>query len=313
MSALNDAVGYIKYSGKAVGNGVISAKAAGDALIGLDGIVRFFNSRQSRAWGTLEYEVPVSTEAGSWLACVLAPFVIFGGAYLTRAAQKMADKDFDDVGFSDVFRTSLSALQHLILLVKHTGKVGGWDFSKVKWRKGNSEAGITNDAGEVLYIPARYLSWYAAAPIALVRKLTSSVKAEQILIVGVKSGTHFEEVTVDEKDKALFDDKSSAQDDLDAEVMFPELEHGDEVRLEGKLIRGNLSNNSMGLEYQGLVLPCVPYEGSVKQYRPALFDRCIVEGTVNRYVKPSKSAEKRPTIIVKRVTPLEQQPQRSLI
>jgi hypothetical protein len=238
--------------------------------------------------------------------------VIFAGAYVKKAAEKMAEKDFKDTGLADVFRTSLSAVQYLIKLVKHTRRSSGWDFSQLKWRNENSEVGVLNDKGEVLYIPAGFLKWYTSAPAKLIQRITESVKPERVLIVGVRNGDVFDEVSVNETEKILFDDPALDDDELDVDAVLPELEHGQRVKLEGTLTRGNASANSMGFDYKGHVLFCIPQTGNVRQFKSALFLRCIVEGTITRLAKHQAVLEKRPTIIVEKVTPLEYEGQNKL-
>jgi hypothetical protein len=101
-------------------------------------------------------------------------------------------------------------------------------------------------------------------------------------------------------------------DEIEEEVLFQELVHGASVSLEGRLIRGNEASNSIGLEYMGHVINCVPLVGSVRQYKAALFLRCKVEGRITRHSKNRFMAERRPTLIVDRVTPLETDTQGSL-
>lgn len=310
MSHETDVIGFIKYFGDQVPAGIIDAKSAGTALIGLDEAVRFFNEKQSPEFARLEYEIPVQTQEGSWMALLLAPIAVVGYSYLKKAGEKMAENDFKDTGLKDAFKKSLSALQHLVKLVKHTGMLSGWDMTTILWRNQNTEAGIPNSQGEILYVPAEFLGWYSSAPIGLVRRITVVIRSERTLSIGIKNGYKFDEVTVSESEKELFNGVQPMEDD--EELLFPELEHGRPVKLEGKLIRGNEAANSMGLEYKGHVLNCIPNAGNVRRFKSALFLRCIVEGVVTRLAKQHTIAEKRPTIILHKVTPLEHDDQHAL-
>lgn len=118
-----------------------------------------------------------------------------------------------------------------------------------------------------------------------------------------------EKITI--REKSIF--VTNADDEeVDDEFLFPELEQGMLVRLEGRLTRGNAETNSVGLNYKGHILNCVPEAGSVVQYKPALFLRCVVEGIVTRLHKNYLVAERKPTIIFKRITQLENDLQDSL-
>ncbi|MDP5239854.1 hypothetical protein Q9Q94_09940 [Uliginosibacterium sp. 31-16] len=306
-------VGFIKYSGSAVPHGVIDAGSAGMALIGLDEALRFFNEKQSTEFAKLDYEIPVRTEGGSWIAIVLGAMGAGAGtfalSYLKKAGEKMAENDCKDIGLKDVLKKSMSAMQYLVRLVKHTKKSKGWETQNVLWRENGNEVGIPNDAGEVLFIPTEFFNWYASIPQRLIVKMTTVVRAERTLSIGVMKGGVCEEVTVGEIDKILFSEDTL---DADEDFLFPELEHGKTVKLEGKLIRGSEASNSVGFEYEGHVLNCIPDFGNVRRFKYALFLKCVIEGTVSRLTKQRLVAEKRPTIIIHKATPLEDDGQYSL-
>jgi hypothetical protein len=194
--------------------------------------------------------------------------------------------------------------------VKHTGKRGEWRFPDVRWRNNNSEVGIPNEKGDYEYFPAHYIDWYASAPPALLRKMAVVIENERVLSIGVVEAGHTLEEKVTIKEKRLF--MLDTDEDDDDEFLFPELAHGQNVVLQGRLTRGNASTNSVGLEYQGHILNCVPEKGSIVKYKSALFLRCLVEGRVSRLHGSRLVPERKPTIIIKRVKPLEKDRQRPL-
>lgn len=299
-------VGYLKLSGGAVPKGIVDAAAAGSALIGLDEAIRFFNESQSPGFAKLEYQIPVRTTSGSWVAWILAATGAGGAAfalgYLKKAGEKMAEADFDGVGFKDVLSKSVDAIQHLIKLIKHTKRNKDWDAEHVVWRNDNTEVGIRNSNDEVLYLPYEFFRWFMNLPPSLIARLTTAIASERTLAIGVRRGSDYEEVSVSIDEKRYF--SGEIEIELD-EILFPELMHGEGVRLEGKLTRGNESSNSVGFEYQGHILNCVPEEGSIRRFKPALFLHCVVDATVSRLSKNKMVAERRPTLIVRRITPLE--------
>ncbi|GIL06682.1 MAG: hypothetical protein BroJett031_32020 [Betaproteobacteria bacterium] len=306
-------VGFVRYDGKAVGPGILDAGMAGIALTGLDDLLRYFNSKQSSELAKAEYEVPVRIREGSWEAAVLAGVAVvgaFGIAYAKRAGEEMAKRDFDGVGLKDIFKRSLTAIVDLIRLAKHTGKLKGWSLENVRWRNDNTEVGIPNAHGEYEYLPVEFVEWYAAVPAATLAKLAQVVEEERTLTVSVRDGDILIEQRVTIREKRIF---TETTEEVDEELLFPELEHGMQVRLEGRLIRGNAETNSIGLEYQGHNLNCIPEQGSIVQYKSALFLRCIVEGGVTRHSKSRFVVDRRPTIIIRRVTPLESDSQGTLL
>lgn len=311
MSEENTEVGFVKYDGKAVAPGILDAGKAGMALTGLDELLRFFNSKQSVDLAKAEYEVPVQVRDGSWEAVVIVGLSAFAMAYLGRAGNEMAKKDFEGVGLKDVFKKSLQAAVHLIRLAKHTSKLKGWLLEKVQWRNDNTEVGIPNKDGYYEYFPTEFVNWYASMPLQIMRKIAEVIEEERTLTVGVFEGNEIVQESVTIREKRIF--TRELDDESDDEFLFPELEHGTEVKLEGRLTRGNEETNSIGLGYQGHILNCVPAEGSVVQYKPALFLRCLVEGRVTRLSKSPIVAERKPTIIIARVTPLERDTQQVLL
>lgn len=304
-------VGFVKYDGKAVTPGILDAGKAGMALTGLDDLLRYFNSKQSVDLAKADYEVPVQIREGSWEAVVIAGLSVFAMAYLGRAGNEMAKKDFDGVGLKDVFKKSLQAVVHLIRLAKHTSKLKGWLLGNVRWRNDNTEVGIPDKDGHYEYFSAEFIKWYTAMPPQIMKKMVEVVEEERILTVGVLDGEMVLQEKVTIREKRIF--TRVPEDETEDEFLFSELEHGMDVRLEGRLIRGNAETNSIGLDYQGHNLNCVPEQGSVVQYKSALFLRCLVEGQVTRLSKSHFVAERRPTIIIRRVTPLETDSQLMLL
>jgi len=311
VSEENTEIGFVKYDGKAVAPGILDAGKAGMALTGLDELLRFFNSKQSADLAKTEYEVPVQVREGSWEAVVIVGLSAFAMAYLGRAGNEMAKTDFEGVGLKDVFKKSLAAVVHLIRLAKHTAKLKGWSLDHVLWRNNNTEVGIPNKDGHYEYFPAEFVKWYASMPPQIMRKIAEVIEEERTLTVGVLDGDAVVEERVTIREKRIF--TREPDEEVDDEFLFPELEHGMDVKLEGKLIRGKAETNSIGLDFQGHNLNCVPEQGSVVQYKSALFLRCLVEGRVTRLSKSHVVAERRPTIIISRVTPLERDAQQPLL
>lgn len=307
-------VGYLKYKGSLVEKGVIDARSAGMALVGLDETIRFFNSRQSSEYAKLEYEIPVHIEEGSWVAVVLAGAATIGGAfafgYAKKAGEKMAENDWKDTGLGDVLKKSFSALSNLVKLSKHTGKSKDWDLENVVWRNNNQEIGVYNEAGELVFIQVEHIKWFKAMPSSLVSKMTDPIRENRTLAIGINTPDGFEEQEINNQQKRIFS-KSENDEDFD-EFLFPEIEHADEVKLEGKLTRGNEQSNTVGFEYKGHILNCIPEEGNIVRYKPALFLRCIIEGTAIRHSKKRLNPDRKPTIIIKNIIPLDTEYQNGL-
>jgi hypothetical protein len=112
-------IGYLKYSGKLVEEGLLDAKKSAQALLGFDGAIRFFVDQQAPHLTQIDYELPVRVRQGTWEILIpktIAQWIMAGGGvvvttYLSTAAKKMAEKDFDDVGIRDIFSKALKAMQ----------------------------------------------------------------------------------------------------------------------------------------------------------------------------------------------------------
>lgn len=299
-------VGFIKYSGDGLSDGVIDAGSAGSALVGLDEAVRFFNGQQSPDFHSMQYDIPVQTRKGSWEAVVLASVAV-GGAfalgYAKKAGEKLAENDFKDIGLKHALTKSMAALQTLAKLIKHTRRPRGWELAKIDPTMSANTVIVTNDSGDELKVPVEFYRWYQQMPPRLLVKMTSVIRRDRVLTIGTTQDQATEEITITEIEKPLFDNLEI--DELEEEILFPELIHGQTTTLEGRMIRGNEASNSVGLEYMGHVVNCIPAQGSVRQYKSALFLRCRIQGQITRHAKNRFVADRRPTLIIDRVIPLE--------
>lgn len=306
------AVGFISYEWEGAPAGVIDANAGGNALIGIDEAIRFFNRKQARGFSAASYEIPVRTAEGSWIAYVLGVLAIapvaFATSYAKKAGEKMAERDFAELGFKDVARKSVDALRAFVELVKHTQKTENWTTSG--WKDGTVMIGVTNDAGQIFYLPAEYLKWYYELPKTTLKKLVAPVAKGRSMIIASREAddSPFRKVEVTSDDAGLFDADEKEED----EFLLPDLEHGKDVVLEGLITRGNQETNSMGFQYQGHILNCVPAMGNVRRYKSAMFLHCRVHVTIDRHVTSFAHLDRRPTLIVNDVVPLEVEGQQSL-
>lgn len=300
-------IGFIKYSGNSLKDGVIDAGSAGSALVGLDEAIRFFNIQQSPDFASLEYDVPVKTRAGSWEAVLITGATVVGGtfalAYAKKAGEKLAENDFKDIGLKHAIAKSMAAVQWLAKLVTHTRRQRGWEYSRIEPTLNSDFAVIENDSGVELHVPMEFYRWYQQMSPRLLVKMTSVIRKDRVLTIGSIRDERVETVTITENEKRFFDTIDT--EDIEEETLFPELIHGQNIMIEGRLIRGNEASNSIGLEYMGHVINCIPSIGSVRQYKSALFLRCRVEGSITRHSKNRFVADRRPTLIVDRVIPLE--------
>lgn len=292
MDSTKGQIGFAKYSGKLVEDGFMDARKSAQALLGFDEAVRFFIYQQNPKLKLEDFEFPVKVEKGSWTIVVGAIIAAYG----IKAAQKMAEKDFDDVGLTDVLKKSLNGIQWLIKIGKHLGDLTIKKFNNAKFKDNNQQIGIQNSEGEYLYVPKEFLDFYVSANPSLLKKMSELIEDERTLSIGVVDGETIVEETVTKKYKRIFAHETKDEDAL----ILPELIHGRQVVLDAEVTRGNEVTNTVGIQYGGHVITGIPTEGSIVRFKPSLFLNSRVHGQVLR-----DSDSKRPKIIVDRIEPNE--------
>ena len=300
-------IGFMKYKGSLVEDGYLDARKSAQALLGFDEAVRFFIYQQFPDLRKIDFEFPVKVKKGSWEIVIpelLSLGKIAGGliatAYGMKAAQKMAERDFNDIGLKDVFQKSLIGIQWVIKIRKHLGDLTLKKFDNAKFKDDNTIIGIKNSDGEYLYVPKEYLDFYVSSNPKILSKLAELIEEERFLIIGVYQDDGFIEESVTRKYRRIF----TSEEDKD-ELLFPELVHGAPVRLEGELTRGNEMSNNVGFAYQGHILTCIPESGSIVRFKSTLFLKCRIEGSITRMDDKGMLSLIKPKIIFSHIEPIE--------
>ncbi|WP_150452190.1 hypothetical protein [Arenibacter lacus] len=290
----------IKYEGHLVEDGFLDARRAGEALIGIDEILRYFLYQENPEFEKIKFEVPVRVRKGSWETIfpenineVLIKTSLTWGAmkYFGSALGEMAKRDFKDVGFKDVFQQAFKGLTWVVKVAVHLGSLTKKKLEKLKFSKDNKEVGLTNDEGEILWVPTDYLELFTNCPPKLFSNLARVIEEERELVISYNKDKEIETARVNHKRKFIF-----IPEEDEEEILFPELEHGQYVELEGHISRGNENSNTIGFFYENHVLTCIPDSGNVRDYRQFLFSNCILKGYVDRLDKKGDYKEKRPRI-----------------
>lgn len=305
-------LGYIKYDGELVRNGLMDARQQAKALLAFDEALRDLIAKQVPELKNLEFEIPMRIKKGSWEALIpetvvgwaQAGFGVVATAYFSKAASKMADKDFDDFGFTTIFSKALDGIKWFARIGKHTGEVDKKDFSKskFKFKKNNEFIGIPNEAGEYLYVPKYALDLYLNSNSKMLNELASNIIDGRSLKIGTYVNGDKDEVTIGSEDKLIFCTDENEEDDA---FVLPELEHGMSVVIEGEITRENKTSNSLGFKYLGHILTAHPDTGTVVKYKPLLFLRCKLVGTVSRLDDKGRVNAKRPKLSVSHLEALE--------
>ncbi|MCF6175416.1 MAG: hypothetical protein L3J71_06590 [Victivallaceae bacterium] len=277
-------IGYLKFQGKRVEEGVLDGKTAGITLIGLDSSLRYFISSMNLELVAEEYEIPVRIEKGSWEINVLG--LIAGGAIFVAASyaggfvKKIGANDAGDLTSKDILRKSLIGVMWCIKISLHVGTVAKKtldDLTGVKWKNGNSEIGIPNAEGRYLFVPVEYFNLFGHFPFDSFGQIAGFIENERELVLGVHDNSgNVEEVTVNNSQKGIFHKEE------ESEILFPELEHEQYIELKGHVTRGNESANSIGFRYNEHILTCYPTKGNIKEHKSKMFLNCEIIGKISR-------------------------------
>ncbi len=300
-------IGYVKYHGEKITDGIMGAREAAKALLGFDKAIRHFTGKQNKSVQKLNYEIPVVVQKGSWQAYIpdsIETIIKIGATvYLSTAATKMASNDFKNIGFKKIFIKALQSIQWFIKIAKHIGSTEQRPSKGIKWRHGNTEVGIPNESGEYLWVPKVLLDLYITAPPSLLSDLASLVEPGRELRISVQheEGEDIEDLLIGHKSIFYMADE-------DGEILCPELAHGVRVNLEGLVTRGNENTNSIGFYYKNHILNCYPQDGSIVRFKYALFLNCKITGIINREDSYGNPTKKKPEIIFENIEPLEGEP-----
>ncbi len=134
---------------------------------------------------------------------------------------------------------------------------------------------------------------FVEAPSGLLSKVSKIVETQRALTVGVNEDGVVIEVSITSRDKYIF---YFGEDDT-SEILFPELQHGQRVRLDGVVTHGNESANTIGFQYSGHILTCHPRRGSIVRFKRQLFLRCWIIGEISRLDDRGGASNPRPQII----------------
>jgi hypothetical protein len=303
-------IGYIKYEGRLVEEGLMDARKQAQALLGFDYALRYFIGRQAPNFKNLDFEIPVRVQRGSWEALipetaagwVQAGLGVVATAYFAKAAQKMAEKDFSDFGIKDLFKNAISAIKWFAKIGKHMGDIAIRAFEDVKFSDDNQLIGIRNADGEYLYVPKEILDLYVSCSPRLLEKLAENIEDGRELKIGSISEGERDEVSITKDEKGIF---YEGEEEPDEDFLFPELVHGDDIVLDGEVTRENKTSNSMGFKYEDHILTAYPESGNIVPYKPLLFLKCRLYGTVSRLDEKGRIAARRPKLVFSHLEPLE--------
>jgi hypothetical protein len=303
-----DALGLIRYEGEDLDDGIIASAEAITAIRGFDSSLRWWVARYDPGLSDVELPIPVRVNRGSWeleLPQTIGHWLMTAGgvgatAYLVKAAQKLAERDFNGVGLRDAFATAFRGLRAAIRLGIHLGGVGKAALKRITWLDGNRYVEVEGRDGSTIVVRTDDLQAFLEMPSGRLSDLISLVTHDRTMLV-ISPDSEEDPIKVDFEDRSIF---VVEDDEDDSETLFPELEHGMDIALEGFVTRGNEVANSIGFRYLDHILTCYPASGSIVRYKALLFTPCLIEGTISRLDDKNRPIAHRPKITFTRLTPL---------
>jgi hypothetical protein len=292
-------LGYLRYNGELVTDGLMDLRKSADALSGFDQSLRYFLCQEDPIFNEIEFEIPVRIQKKCWEALIpdniemyLVTLVTLAAArYGSAALSEMAKRDFENIGFKDIFKAALKGMTWVIRIGAHVKSMRKIKFDNVKFQDNNEIILIPDENGTFLLVPKKYFDLYIRCPEHLFSKIVKHVELERELEIGLTDDLETN-IKINKSQKDIFY-KSDDNDDI---VIFPELKHDEYIQLEGYVTRGNQSTNSIGFQYQDHILTCYPLEGSIVDYKTELFSHCIIKGYIDREDKLGHLIEKKPRI-----------------
>ena len=90
-------LGYLKYDGDAVEEGIMDARDSASALLGFDEAFRYFVQQEKPAWGKEDLNLPVRIKKGCWQILIPAGIAVFAGyrAFLLESNDP-EDREYTD-------------------------------------------------------------------------------------------------------------------------------------------------------------------------------------------------------------------------
>jgi hypothetical protein len=294
---------FIRYEGDLVENGFMDIKKSAEILYSADELLKYYFERLDPNLQHVEIEIPVRVRQGSWEIIfpdnidefITRGIIAWGAAkYLGSGLSEMAKNDFAGVGLKNLFRKVFRTIINIITIAKHVGTVKIRKFENLTFSEDNRLIGLPNDAGKILWTTKEAIDMYTYSPDNILSKIVRFIEQRRDLVIGVfDESKQLVEEKVTYTEKHLFEDVKDEEDDG---FLFPELEHGEIVKLEGHITRGNEKENTIGFLYNDHILTCYPHSGNIKDHKTALFTNVIMEGMVKRLSIDGQIIETRPRI-----------------
>ena len=316
-------IGYVKYEGEGVENGIFDARKSAKALLGFDQAIRYFAAKEDPYLIDKDYELPVEIKKDSW--DIFLPIISSGiisiaaTKYATKTAEKVATDGLFETGLAKdlqkIFKGAIIAMQWVVKIAKHIGS-----FKRdlqIKHNLEEDQVEIINSNNISITVPRKYYEQYKKCPEDILSKLAENIEERRTLKIGVIEEDKVEEVTIDESSKQIFYKENNIEED--DETICPELVDGENIELEGVITKVNERANTLGFQCENYILTIEPASGNVTEYKSQIlsnesdhiFRKAKIIGRVSRIGKRGEFLKK-PRIIFTSLIPIEEEKEPTL-
>lgn len=328
-------IGYAKYHGEDIVDGIFDAKQSAQALLGFDEIIRYFLIKEDPMFRNFDFSLPVKIEEGSW--GIFAPenieqFITIsqyigvatgagvGGSlvyktlktYLEESAKIAAKDGLFEVGAAKDFKKIIRAvLKYSFYIPRIASHVGGFirNFKNGQVKLlNNDEVCIINNNGKKLVVPLQVLEIYKSCPENLYSKITSVVTERHELEIGYNENGKIRSTRITHKEKSIF-----YKEEENDEIVLPDLIDGEYVELKGTIVRCNETYNNLGFRYAEHTIMGKPESGHIVDFKSRIISHqdnhiyppVLICGVIERKDIQGGFKEKYPVIRFTDITPLE--------
>ncbi|MCY3972989.1 MAG: hypothetical protein OXF52_02115 [Candidatus Dadabacteria bacterium] len=298
-------IGYLRYSGKPVKDGILGARKSAEVLIGFDKILRHFLLKEDPKLKNFDFEIPVKIQKGSWEMCIPEAVDIFfvgktlATIYGAETVRQAAKDGVLETGLAKdirkTFRATLKSIQWIIRAIKHNEGFITKNQLKHCYVEQTQEGTLMifkNKKGDILKVPEQYRHLIATCPKGLFSQNAKIIQEDTKMEIGIYGEE--EKTFISNKEKHIFfkrrdTNRSISETTISKPHALLEFKDEEPVELEGEVIK--VTKSEVQILYKESKISCKPKSGSLAEFRNSLisqeegytFSRVKIEGMIKRY------------------------------
>lgn len=314
----SETIGYISYGGDAIEYGVFDARQSAIALLGFDKVMRYCIIVNNPELEGVNFDFPVQVKGGSWMIEIpsnigdIIKIIEIGGGtvalstYFVTLAKKAAEEGFFETGpakdVKKIIQSAIRLFQWFIRIRKHLkGEKPKHENMIIDTQ--NNMVSLEKD-GVKLDVPIDVYRQYYNVPTDFFDGISESINENVSLTVAAcNDNGEIEKERISYTERPYFytsKENPSVQ-------LFPELKNGDYVELDGDITRNNNKTNTIGFEYKGHILTCIPENNQqLTKFKNQIIsqneNKIFASATIYGYVSRDKN-DMRPKVIFDRIVP----------